>query len=172
MTRHLLTWISRTLTDCPPLMANVDGSRGLRRVDKAEVDHFQKCLTFGRLTRGPVPGRSTRAMWVCTVTFAPYVRPDTDADGNLLSGDLVLEDVEDWVLRALVVRESGGIAGQTCYEARRTLVVLDAQFDGDTIEPNFDEDLEAWTKQFRIRFVVSIASCHPVLEWCGPCAAA
>lgn len=168
MTRALYAWIFDTLSTCEPFARLVQSSRGLRRMDTADLAEYQKIVCFGRLTRGPLPGYPTRPLFVVTVTFTEWVRPDLDEDDQASSGDLILEDLEDRILRALVIRDGNPVANQRCFP-NPPLLVLDAAFDGDVGEPGFDEAAQAWTKSFRLRFIVAIATCQPVAPWCGPC---
>lgn len=167
MTRGLYAWLFTTLDGCLPLRSLLDTEDGLRRMDRAEKATYQVMVSFGRLIRGPVPGYEHRPIEFQTATLSLWVRPEVPDPG-----DLLLEDIQDRIMRALVWRSPNDLVpGQDCTGSDPGIVVMDVEhLDGDS-EPGFDDLMQAWTKSINLRFLVSLATCAPRLHWCGPCGA-
>lgn len=180
-TRAIYPYLYDTLTQVDPLMDILDDQDGIRRMDQFNPQHggdsetdfggaaaderaYRNVLTMGRLTRSNVAGLENRPVFNVTVTFQPWLRGEESS-----GGDLLLEDVQDWVLKALVW--TGGSSrppNQSCV-TDPGIVIMQARLDADTQVPVYNHEAQAWTKQFRMRFLISIGTCLPVAEPCTEC---
>jgi len=171
MTRALYAYVYDRLSSCDALAAILDAEGGVRRPDQpkpqinglgAPIDtSFRKILTFGRLTRDPVPGYESRPIQFQTLEFAPWIRGESSTPA-----DLVLEDIQDLVLRRFVWIPRGGHPEEQDCSA---IIILNARHVGGDAAPAFNHAMEAWTKSFRLRFQVILPTCAPVVAWCGDC---
>ena len=166
MTRGLYAWLFTRLDGCLPFRSLLDTEDGLRRMDGPKKATYQVMVAFGRLIRGPVPGYEHRPIEFMTFSMSIWVRPET-----IDPGDLMLEDIQDRIMRALVWRSPNDVVpGQDCtQEEDPGIVVMDIEhLDGDT-EPAFDDAMQAWSKAITMRALVANATCAARLHWCGPC---
>lgn len=165
MTRGLYAWIFDRLDTCLPFRALLDTEEGIRRMDRAEIARYQRMVAFGRLVRSHVPGRERQPLQYQSVKFSLWVRPESPD-----AGDLMLEDLEDWILKIFVWRNRAVPGQGDCPTGDLGLIPMDAMHvPGSETEPEHKEAPESWTKSFRIRFLVNIATCLPVADRCDPC---
>lgn len=166
-TPGLFAWIYDRLNNCLPFRALLDSEEGVRRMDRAEKARYQRIVAFGRLVRSGIPGRDRLPIQRQSVLFSLWVRPETPT-----AGDLMLEELEDWILRIFVWRNRAVLEQQDCPDGDLGMAVMDAIGPIAETEPGHDNASMAWTKAFRIQFLVNIATCLIPASWCGPCAEA
>jgi hypothetical protein len=156
-----------------PLVVILDAEDGIRRAEHflpqyreggAAVERTWNVVLTFRIVRAPVPGYERRPLENQTVIFRSWVRREYAS-----AGDLLAEDIQDLTHKALGWRPNDDPPpGQDC-NPDPGVVVLDATPEGDSIELFFDDAAQSWTKEWRIRLLVSLATCNPVAEGCEPC---
>ena len=140
---------------CPELLALLDATDGIRRMDAPAEQDFDACLCLSNLLTTPIVGHTTEAVVEAYLTFTPYVRLDSSA---LRSGDLLCGDILFWVNRLFGCNR---IKQACCPPEPSEVLILASWFDGDAFEANVWEPLQAWRKAKRYRFYVAYQCCRP-----------
>jgi len=157
-------YLCNYLNNCDPLRSLVDDVNGIRRMDRPSKGTFRTCICVGRVINGVVPGVERRPFLFQSPAISIWVRPELEE-----MGDMKLQQIYIELMKRLVWVGDGAFPAQDCVGEEPPVLVYASEFVGDEIEPNFDENFQAWTKTFRIRFLVGFATCLPVAEDCSPC---
>lgn len=156
--RALYAFICDTTRACPDLMALLDGTSPVRRMQMGVEAPWRNVLTYGKATRMRLTPGTRRPIYRLTWIFEPWIRGEVEL---ATAGDLILADIEQQLMRIFEYAEP---RPETCEDIR----VYECGFDGFSTEPEFVHEMQAWNQQHRFYANVLVPTCRPVPEWCGP----
>lgn len=160
----LQAYLYEYLNNCDSVRALVDETNGIRRMDRPAKGTFRTCICIGNVTWGAVPGVERRPFLNMSPAFSIWVRPELEA-----MGDMTLQEIFIELMKRLAWVGDHGFPAQDCVGEEPPILVYASEFASHDIPPYFDEDHQAFTTRFRIRFVVGIATCLPIADDCSPC---
>lgn len=157
-------YLCNYLNNCDSVRALVDDVNGIRRMDRPSRGTFRTCICIGNIIDGEVPGVERRPFLNQSPAFSIWVRPELEE-----MGDMTVQRIFQELMKRLVWVGDRGFPAQDCVGEEPPILVYASQYAGEEIAPHFDENYQAWTKRFRIRFLVGFATCLPVADDCSPC---
>jgi len=160
----LQAYLYEYLNNCDSVRALVDETNGIRRMDRPSKGTFRTCICIGNVIWGVVPGVERRPFLNMSPAFSIWVRPELEAMGDLTVHEIFIE-----LMKRLAWVGDHGFPAQDCVGSEPPILVYASEFASHDIPPYYDEDHQAFTTRFRIRFVVGLATCLPVADDCSPC---